>query len=145
MVALGGFMGRSLKSVCLGTVCALAMATTVFAQAKDIDVPPGDLKGALDSFIRQSGAQLIYSADDVRGLKTGGARGALSTDQALQDLLRGTNLVVHRDSSGALVVVRGDRSKNAQAASNGAANALETVVVIADILKNRTLDADIRR
>src|SRR6185312_8683288 len=91
-----------------------------------------DLKTALDAYIRQSGVQLIYRVDEIRGLSTRGTHGTLLPDAALQQLLQGTGLVVHQDTSGALVVAREVPSKNAEAASNEAAltsGDVETVVV----------------
>jgi len=121
-----------LKSVFLGTVCAITVATAVFAQTINFDIGAGDLKTALDAYIRQSGVQLIYRVDEIRGLSTRGTHGTLLPDAALQQLLQGTGLVVHQDTSGALVVAREVPSKNAEAASNEAAltsGDVETVVV----------------
>jgi iron complex outermembrane receptor protein len=84
---------RTFKSVLAGSVCALALSTVAMAQdAKSFDVPAGDLAPALDAYIKQSGEQLIYRVADVRGMKTSGVRGALSSDEALQQLLAGTAL-----------------------------------------------------
>src|SRR5882724_2342386 len=109
-------MRTGLKAAFLGTVCAVAMVTGAFAQTKSIDIPAGDLKSGLDTYIQQSGVQLIYKTDELRGLETHGAHGDLLPDVALSELLQGTGLVTHRDSSGALFV--GRAPKNAQAASN---------------------------
>ena len=119
------FLSR-VKSVFLGTACAIAITTAVLAQTKTFDIPAGDLKTALDDYIRQSGVQLIYRVDEIRGLSTHGAHGPIAPDEALQQLLQGTGLVEHHDTSGAIVVSREVPPKNVQAASSGAA---EFVVV----------------
>lgn len=118
---------RRLKQIFLGTACAVLMAAGAAAQSKDIDIPAGDLKSGLDAYIQQSGVQLIYRVDDVRGLSTHGAHGTASSG-TLDELLEGTGLVVHQDSSGALIVSRVISSKNAEAAPDRGA-AIETVIV----------------
>src|SRR5436309_3369023 len=124
MAASGGF-----RAVVAGAVWSLVLISGAFAQARPMEIPAGDLKSALDIYIRQAGVQLIYKLEDVRGLQTHGAHGTLSPEQALNQLLDGTGLIVQRDSSGAMLV----RQKNAQAASSGEAaaerSAVETIVV----------------
>jgi iron complex outermembrane recepter protein len=123
----------NIKAWCFGTVSAVFLATNALAQDKPIDIPAGDLKSGLDKYIQQSGVQLIYKVDDVRGLSTRGAHG-VGADPALHELLAGTGLTIHRDSSGALMVSKAIAPKNVEAApETGAAGAnalnLETVVV----------------
>lgn len=87
-----------------------------------IDIPAGDLRAALESYIRQTGSQLIYKADDVAGISTKGAQGHLSAQQALDSILANTGLTVHRDPSGAAVVSRkADRAATATPALRNAA------------------------
>jgi iron complex outermembrane receptor protein len=98
----------STASLLLGGVCAIALAAPAFAQAPQIrsfDIPGGELRQALDAYIRQSGAQLIYRTDDVRGTKTRGVAGALPSEEALKRVLAGTPFVVKRDASGAIAIV----------------------------------------
>lgn len=71
-----------------------------------IDIPAGDLRAALDTYIRETGSQLIYRADEVSGISTKGAQGQLSAKDALDRILANTGLTVHRDMSGAMVVTR---------------------------------------
>ncbi|HXE84638.1 MAG TPA: TonB-dependent receptor [Gemmatimonadales bacterium] len=142
-------MRRSANSVILGTACAFLLATAATAQVKEIDVPAGDLKTALDSYIRQSGTQLIYRVADVRGVKTHGAHGTLSPEAAMRELLRGTPLLVHQDTTGALVVARKQEARkipeNQAARAPTAALAapdpspaavLQTVVVVGSQIRN---------
>lgn len=73
-------------------------------QAQGFDVSSGDLKTALDVYIAQGGVQLLYKADDVRGLATHGVKGALSPQEALSRLLEGTPLLTRRGDDGAIVI-----------------------------------------
>ena len=89
-------------------VMALAAAAVFFAgaqaQERSFDIAGGELKGALDAYAAQSGTQLIYKIDDVKGRSTKGIKRALSSEEALRQLLEGTPLAVRRDVSGALVI-----------------------------------------
>lgn len=94
---------RFRKSVWAGLI---ALSISGVTQASDFSVPAGDLGPALDAYIRQSGVQLIYRVEEVKGLQTAGVDGALSADAALAQLLAGTDLQVTRDESGAMAVGR---------------------------------------
>ncbi|MEO8809594.1 MAG: TonB-dependent receptor [Rhodanobacter sp.] len=102
-------MIRSLR--CTALVLAYSLSVAVYAQTdavRPISIPAGDLITALDSLARQSGAQFIYQADQLRGLRTPGVSGSLSTDDALKRLLSGSGFSVRHDASGAMVLVKGD-------------------------------------
>ncbi|HVZ68321.1 MAG TPA: TonB-dependent receptor [Rhizomicrobium sp.] len=96
-----------LRAALLASVCAAATA----AAARDIDIPAGDLKAALDAYARQTGVALIVSDEAVRGTQTRGVKGALSPDEALARILKGTGFIVHRDYSGAIAIVPGQSSE----------------------------------
>jgi outer membrane receptor protein involved in Fe transport len=101
-------MIRSFRNTVLALACSLSFAA--YAQTdivRPVSIPAGDLVTALDSLARQSGAQFIYQADQLRGLHTRGVSGSLSTDDALKRLLAGSGFVVHHDASGAMVIVKG--------------------------------------
>ena len=71
-----------------------------------VDVPAGDLVSALDALARQSGVQFVYRADQLKGLRTAGVRGAMPAADALDRLLRGSGYLARRDASGAMVIVK---------------------------------------
>ncbi|MDB6087998.1 MAG: TonB-dependent receptor [Gammaproteobacteria bacterium] len=85
-----------------------AAPAQVQTQIQHFQIPPGDLGQALDAYIRQSGRQLIYRVDDVRGVHSPGVQGEMSADEALAALLSGSGFSSRSDSSGALAVVRTD-------------------------------------
>lgn len=90
---------------------SLACSAALSAQAQEpparpIDIPAGSLAGALDSLSRQSGTQVVYPADQLRGVDTAGAQGNLTPDQALDKLLAGSGFVARRGDAGAVVIVR---------------------------------------
>ncbi|GAB2532497.1 TonB-dependent receptor domain-containing protein [Rhodanobacter koreensis] len=101
-------MIRSFRTTVLALACSLSVAAYAQTNAvRPVSIPAGDLVTALDSLARQSGAQFIYQADQLRGLHTRGVSGSLSTDDALKRLLAGSGFVVHHDASGAMVIVKG--------------------------------------
>ncbi len=102
-------MIRSLRTTALAVACSLSVAAYAQTDAlRPVSIPASDLVTALDSLARQSGAQFIYQADQLRGLRTRGVSGSLSTDDALKRLLSGSGFTVHHDASGAMVIVKGD-------------------------------------
>lgn len=94
--------GRFLRS--LMVACCMLAALCAQAQTRNFDVAAGDLKTALDTFIAQSQAQLLYKVEDVKGLSTKGTKGAATPEEALAHLLEGTKLKIRRDADGAMVI-----------------------------------------
>src|SRR5258708_7987985 len=95
-------------AILAATVCVVAIAapTQVQVQNQHFQIASGDLGQALDAYIHQSGRQLIYRVDDVRGVHNPGVQGEMSADDALAALLSGTGFSSRTDSSGALAIVR---------------------------------------
>jgi iron complex outermembrane recepter protein len=90
-----------------GLLCSLSFAVQAVAddaRRHAIDIPPQDLGVALQLLSKQSGTDLIYRPEQVRGLRTRGAVGELSTQEAVVELLEGTRLTVRADPSGALLI-----------------------------------------
>ena len=59
---------------------AVALALSFAAQAQDLtfDIGAGDLKAALEAYAKQTGQQLVYQPDDVKGRSTPGVHGAMT-------------------------------------------------------------------
>jgi len=70
-----------------------------------VDIPAQSLKGALDDYIKQTGIQLIYNADEITATISKGARG-VPADKALSQMLENTGMTAIRDGSGAVVITR---------------------------------------
>ena len=88
-------------------IFSMAFSVAAHAQTHDLNIPGGDLKAALDAYVLQSGIQIIYNADEVRGQRSNGVSGRLSDEQALNALLKDTGLYVKRDGSSAAIIFRG--------------------------------------
>ena len=114
-------MLRPLRLVLLTVACTAALQAHAQGGAGPasgpITVPAGELHTALDTLARQSGTQLVYRSDQLKGLRTAGVQSAPSADAALESLLRGSGFVSRRDaSSGAVVIVRRETPKRAPTA-----------------------------
>ncbi|HEV2561661.1 MAG TPA: TonB-dependent receptor plug domain-containing protein [Rhizomicrobium sp.] len=135
----------NLKSILLGSVMLAGFAPA--ALAADFNIPGGDLERALDIYTRQSGVQLMYSDSAVKGVRTAGAEGQLSADEALSHILKNTGLMMQRRSTGAITIVRNMpaaplRQETSQivplrmvASASAASAGIESVVVTSSKIK----------
>jgi iron complex outermembrane receptor protein len=98
------------EAVVIRTVfAAVACALCAFAFAdstRKIDIPAGELTTALRSLADQSGAEFVYSADLLKGVRTQGVHGEYATETALTQLLLNTNLAASARASGAFLIAR---------------------------------------
>ena len=94
---------RPLRVLFLTLACSAALAAQ--AQGVRIDIPAGDLATALDAYVRQTGTQLVYRADQLKGARTRGATGQFDMRDGLDRLLRDSGFSAQRDASGAVLVV----------------------------------------
>ncbi len=70
-------------------------------------LPPGDAAEILRRFADESGYQIVFLTDVVRGVETQAVAGELSAREALDRLLAGTPLAVSEDTAtGALMIYR---------------------------------------
>jgi outer membrane receptor protein involved in Fe transport len=99
-------MRKGIRKLVLALACSAALAAHAQSGTETLDIPAGDLTTALDSLARQSGAQFVYSADELKGLRTGGVKGSMTAPEALEKLLRGSGHHLQRDQSGAMAIVR---------------------------------------
>ncbi len=83
------------KSAVLALACSIALAANAVADTpKAIDVPPGDLIQAIELLVRQSGIEVIYRPEQLKGLHTSGVHGTLTAVAAVTKLLEGTQLAL---------------------------------------------------
>ncbi len=102
---------KTLKTAWIASAAILATASG--AMAENFNIPAGDLKSALDSYMSETGVELIYPEDQMGGLRTKGVAGSLAPEEALTRLLKGTGFSLHHQS-GAIAIVR-DRSSQSSA------------------------------
>jgi iron complex outermembrane receptor protein len=95
----------------LGTL--LAALTSIFTSAsfaETFNIPSGDLRAALATYVKQTGVVLMYPDDQIGGVHTQGAKGDLSFEDALSRILNNTGFTIRRMPTGAIGVVREHRA-----------------------------------
>jgi hypothetical protein len=123
---------RSLKGLVLAGVALVAIVPTHSLAAQPsakavmaIDIKAQSLGNALTEVARQTGAEIIFRPEVVRGKRAPALRGPFSAQNAVDRLLAGSGLVVRTTPQGALIVGKtGDpRLKEFAAAEVGAQSA----------------------
>jgi len=89
-----------IASLCAVSLSAHAMADT----PRPVDVPAGELSVALQQLATQSGVEFVYSAEQLKGVRTRGVHGEYTTEKAVTKLLEGTKLKLTIHESGALLI-----------------------------------------
>lgn len=112
-------------------VAVMVMCATAQAQTHDVNIAPGDLKSAIDSWSRQSGVQVLYSAADVEGIKTNGAHGVIAADEALRQLLLNSGLQTRYDSANAVVIFRATGAQSVTTDAIATTDTIPSVIVTA--------------
>ena len=96
-----------LRTVSIGSLFAsLHSGAAKAQQTYEFDLPRQSLSASLKQYAQQSGQQIIFTDDLVRGLVAGALQGRLSAGQALQQLLAGTGLVVEHAGQSAIMIRR---------------------------------------
>jgi len=123
-----GFMGAS--------VVAIACASPAMAQTRTYSIPAQSAAGGVAALARQSDQQVLISARDAKGKKTGEVRGEMTIEQAFAKLLAGSGLTAKRTGAGAWAVVQGG---NAQSGATDAAGKAEVSGTVTDSATGRRL------
>lgn len=87
-------------------VCMLAFGGTAHAQEVSFDIPGGDMGAAVRVYVQQSGVQLVYKVEDLRGIIAKPLKGNFSAAQALRELLSGVPLQVRQESANTFAIIR---------------------------------------
>jgi len=97
-------MTRSIALVLLCSLSVSAYAVANGALKRPINIPSEDLATALEQLSKQSGTDLVYRPEQVRGFSTHGLVGEFSAEEAVAKLLEGTPLTFSTDPSGAMLI-----------------------------------------
>ncbi len=113
----------ALRLFAFAVVCGAAVAFAAVPAAPApiaFDLPAADATVSLKLFAEQSGREIVYPPEAVRGVQTNAVRGRLAPRAALDALVAGTPLAVVESRSGALAVNRSP-DPNARRAAPAAA------------------------
>jgi len=150
-------------AVVLGAVAAFG------SEVREFNIPPGELAPALESLAKETGLEVIFEPEKLKGIQTHGVTGKLSPQEAVERLVDGTGLRVKIDVAGAILISRNsaedeagtgvrlaqatattDTSEganaygvNPQSASQGTRDELQEVVVTAQKREERLQDVPV--
>src|SRR5580698_6167440 len=105
-----------------------------------INIPSGNLSNALVLLAKQSGTELMYRPDQVRDIKTHGARGNFTAHEAVLLLLKDTPLELRTEASGALQVSDLGRQEGGWARSSAGSTEKESGDGAKEVRKNTSQD-----
>ncbi len=88
-------------------LCLVSFTSAAEAAKKNFELPAGDAASTLKQFTQQSGEQVVFLVNKVRGVATNPVRGELTAKEALDRMLAGTPLAAAQDEkTGALTINR---------------------------------------
>jgi iron complex outermembrane receptor protein len=131
------------KSALVAFAVSMALGSIAWAEGlAKIDVPAGDLIAALESFSKQSGVELVFQPEQVRGLRTQGVNGTLSSRDAVQRLLEGTPLRLKIDEKTGAMMIGPAQPSAATSMSSGEIQLASTEVTRQPELAEVTVSAN---
>src|SRR3989337_3746418 len=86
----GILMRASVAAICLSIVSLAGAAESQAAARRHTSIPAQGLGPALQSLARERNFQLVYVSEEVDALRTHGADGEFTPEEALAKLLLGT-------------------------------------------------------
>lgn len=89
--------GRETLARAISLVLGLSLGARAPAQTVGFNVPEEDALSAIPEFARQAHLQIVAPADQLKGIKTHAVHGTIEVHAALEQLLRGTGIVVASD------------------------------------------------
>ncbi len=99
-----------MRGILLATVAAMSLTSEAMAQEarRRFNIPAQDATTALQAYARQSGRQVLFSYDAVRGRRSPAVRGEFSNEDALNRLIRGTGLVITSSDGSTVTLSSGE-------------------------------------
>ncbi len=123
------------------TGLATPFATAAHAQdanRRAFNIPAQEMAGALETFGRQSGRDILFDRGQVAGLRSIAIRGSLQPDAALRRLVGGSGLSVTAPNANTFVVGRSPGEVAAGSAPADEESAEQTIVVTGSNIRGRT-------
>jgi len=105
-------------AACAGSASWL-LATS--AMAASFNIPGGTLAAALDAYSTQSGVQIAISSQAMQGVRSKGASGEMSPEQALSQILSGTGFTTRR-AGDSIAIVRSSAAEHSENVYEGVPN-----------------------
>ncbi|GAA5007189.1 TonB-dependent siderophore receptor [Acinetobacter puyangensis] len=109
-------------------MATLLYSTSVYAQNVELNLPAQPLSQSVQQLARQANVDIIYIGDILNNKTAPKVQGNLSVQQALHQLLQGTNLVVEKKGS-VWSIVEGTRSSS-QGELREVTNSIQLPVIV---------------
>jgi outer membrane receptor protein involved in Fe transport len=137
--------GRDALARAIGLVLGLSIGARAPAQTAAFDVPEEDALSAIPEFARQANLQILAPANELQGIKTHAVHGTIDVHAALEQLIRGTGIVIASDDGHIISLhVAPDPSSGAlPTVTSGLGGELSEVVVTATRRTERLQDVPI--
>jgi iron complex outermembrane receptor protein len=101
----------TVRTTIAAILAGLSMSAHAIADAaRPINVPAGDLVTALESLAKQADIELVYQAEQLRGIHTDGVNGTYEPKEAVSLLLKGTQLTIRTDDATGVMLVTPPRA-----------------------------------
>lgn len=110
-------MLRGLLLAAFGIAAVTLSALAAEAPKKSFDLPAADATETLKAFTAQSGEQIIYPVEAVRGVTTNVVKGDHPAREALDLMLAGTGLMIVQDAGTGALAIRRETDPNVQRAA----------------------------
>lgn len=104
---------RAFTCIGLGLAISAAMVAQVQAQEWTLDIPAQSMNSALQALARQTDTQLLYSPEDIGGLRSSALKGRHDLASSLRILLGGSGLRYQIDGN-TVTVTAGSAAKDGQ-------------------------------
>lgn len=114
-----GFLSNKNWLAC-GEALTLILATPVFAQSRDFNIPTQPAAKAIPEFARQAGVQIVAPGKQFHGVTTRAVKGQMDARDALQMMLEGTGITVLSDD-GKTITLKGGHQPAARSANGTSA------------------------
>lgn len=100
-------------------LCATPVLQAATPVTRAYDIPPGTALVTFKQFVAQSGAQLLYSAEEVEGVTTRSVQGSFTPFDAIRRMLAGTPLEATQDAASGALTVRPRAATGSAAGAGG--------------------------
>lgn len=115
------------KLLSAAVAVALSLSTQAFAQSRNFDVPAQSATTSIPELARQAGVQILTVGDSLDGIDTPAVSGEMDVQQALHQLIDGTNLEMSTDEAG--VILLRQRKPDVEGSDVRSETELDTIVV----------------
>ncbi|SDS37569.1 TonB-dependent receptor [Opitutus sp. GAS368] len=126
--------GKTFAFLCLASLSFLP-ARAAEPVKRAFDLPAADAAVTLKAFAEQSGREIVYAVDAVRGTRTNAVKGELLPQEALELMLAGTDLMATQSKGGLLAVKKAPDPKDQRAAQTTAPSARPNKEEVTELAK----------